>query len=294
VTLGIFDGVHRGHLTLLKMLILRASEIDGESVVITFSPHPRLILENEGKNLLFLTTMEEKIELLEKAGIDNLVIIKFDSYFSRLGACDFVKDILVDSVRTSHLILGFNHHFGKSAEGDYNTIKECVYSQHFIVEQAQGLHTEEGAISSSLIREALLDGRLDEANKWLGYSYSLTGSVVGGKKIGREIGFPTANIVPADSHKLIPQNGVYAVHVALGSNIYRGMMSIGTNPTINRDSSITRTIEVYIIDFSENIYGSQITVIFRKRLRNEIRFDSREQLIAQMELDKKQSLEILK
>ena len=287
VTLGIFDGVHRGHRALLDRLVLRAREVCGESVVITFSPHPRLVLEKNLVDLSFLTTPDEKKNLLENANVDHLVIIEFNEQFSKIRACDFIKEILVKKIGTKHLIIGYNHHFGRSGEGDFNTIKQCAESLEFHVEQVQGFHTEEGAISSSSIREALLKGRLDEANKWLGYPYSMSGTIVEGRKIGRSIGFPTANIRPDYQYKLIPAKGVYAVEVQLDGLRYQGMLSIGSNPTVNNDTSL-RSIEVHILNFDKNIYGRVISVIFRKRLRDEIKFDNTKQLAEQMELDKQQ------
>ena len=291
VTLGIFDGVHRGHRALLDSLVKRAKEINGESVVITFSPHPRLVLEQHRNNLSFLTTMEEKKILLENANIDHLIIVQFNKKFSEIPACDFIKDVLVKKIGTKHLIIGFNHHFGRSGEGDFNTIAQCAGSLDFKVEQVQGFHTEEGAISSSIIRDALLSGKIDEANRWLGYSYSISGTIVEGRKIGRAIGFPTANIEPDYKFKLIPANGVYAVEVLLEDELLPGMLSIGSNPTVNSDKN-ARSIEVNILDFSQNIYGSSITVVFRKRLRDEIKFENREQLSEQMKRDKQQVLQM--
>lgn len=291
-TLGIFDGVHRGHMALIEFLVKQAREANGESVVITFSPHPRLVLEPNNNNLAFLTTMEEKKILLEKAHIDHLIVIQFTKLFSSITACDFIRDILFDKVGTRHLIIGYNHHFGRRGEGDFNTIKQCSDEAGFIVEQVAGLTTEEGAISSSLIREALLKGRLDEANSWLGYPYSLSGSVIEGKKIGRTIGFPTANIKPDSQNKLIPCNGVYAVEVKLDNEVFPGMLSIGSNPTVNNDMNF-RSVEVHILNYGMVIYGKNISVIFRKRLREEKKFESLEQLTEQMELDKRETLRLL-
>jgi len=289
VTLGIFDGVHRGHRALLDCLVTRAKEAQGESVVITFFPHPRLVLEKNNINLSFLSTIEEKKVLLEKANIDHLIIIEFNIEFSRIQACDFIKDILVRKIGTKHLIIGYNHHFGKSGEGDFNTIKQCSESLAFRVEQVQGFHTDEGVISSSSIRKALLKGNLDDANRWLGYSYSMSGSIVEGRKIGRSIGFPTANIVPENQHKLIPGDGVYAVEVKLDKKAYPGMLSIGSNPTVNSDSAL-KSIEVHILNFNKDIYGRNIIVIFRKKLRDEKKFDNLKKLTQQMELDKQDTL----
>jgi len=290
-TLGIFDGVHRGHMALIECLISRAKEEKCESVVITFSPHPRIVLEQNSSDLTFLTTMEEKMELLEKAGIDHLVVIKFNIEFSKIGACDFIKDILVKKIGTRHLIIGHNHHFGRRGEGDFNTINQCSESLGFIVEQVQGFSTDEGTISSSLIRDALLTGRLDEANKWLGYSYSLSGSVIEGRKIGRSIGFPTANIKPDSPNKLIPCNGVYAVEVKVDGTFYPGMLNIGSNPTVNPDRNF-RSIEVHILNFEKDIYGRSISVKFMKRLRDEKKFDDLDQLTKQMSLDKQNTLRL--
>ena len=292
VTLGIFDGVHRGHMALLSCLVSRARETGGESVVITFSPHPRLVLEQNNISLSFLTTIEEKKVILKNANIDNLIIIEFTIAFSKIPACDFVKEILVEKIGTKHLIIGYDHHFGRKGEGDFNTIKQCSEELDFIVEQVQEYQTEEGAISSSSIREALLKGKVDDANKWLGYSYSVSGTVMEGRKIGRTIGFPTANIKPDSQYKLIPGNGVYAVEVHLDDNLYPGMLSIGSNPTVNTDNRF-RSIEVHIINFDKDIYGGKISVSFRKKLRDEKKFDNLEQLTAQMGRDKLDTLQLL-
>jgi riboflavin kinase/FMN adenylyltransferase len=237
--------------------------------------------------------MEEKKVLLKNAKVDHLIIIEFTTEFSKIPACDFVKDILVEKIGTKHLIIGYDHHFGRKGEGDFNTIKKCSEELDFIVEQVQGYQTEEGAISSSLIREALLKGRVDEANKWLGYFYSVSGIVIKGRKIGRTIGFPTANIEPDSQYKLIPGNGVYAVEVQLNDNLYPGMLSIGSNPTVNTDNRF-RSIEVHILNFDKDIYGKKISVIFRKKLRDEKKFDNLEQLTAQMGRDKLDTLRLLK
>jgi len=291
-TLGIFDGVHRGHKALLDCLVKRAKEANGESVVITFSPHPRLVLENNNINLSFLTTMEEKKVLLEKADIDHIIVIEFTKKFSRIPACDFLKDILVKKIGTKHLIIGYDHHFGRSGEGDFGTIKLCAEELEFRVEQVQGYHTEEGAISSSSIRDALLKGKIDVANSWLGYSYSVSGTVIEGRQLGRTIGFPTANIKPDSRYKLIPANGVYVVEVRLEDKLYPGMLSIGSNPTVNDDNSF-RSIEVHILDFDNDIYGQNISVIFRKKLRDEKKFDNLKQLMEQMGHDKEDTLRLL-
>lgn len=292
VTLGIFDGVHKGHMALLDYLVSRSGELNGESVVITFSPHPRLVLEQNNVNLSFLTTMEEKIVLLAKAKVEHLIVIEFNIQFSEIRACDFIKDILVKKIGTKHLIIGYNHRFGRRGEGDFNTIKQCSEELDFSVEQVQGYSTQEGPVSSSSIREALLKGNLDDANKWLGYSYSVSGTIIEGRKIGRSIGFPTANIKPDSQYKLIPGNGIYAVEVQLDDKLYPGMLNIGSNPTVNPDISY-RSIEVHILNFDQEIYGRKISVNFRKRLREEKKFESLKQLSEQMMLDKEDTLRLL-
>ncbi len=292
VTLGIFDGVHLGHKVLLGRLVSCAEKEGGESVVITFHPHPRIVLDKDSSALTFLTTMDEKIVLLEKAQVDHLIIIEFNREFSRIAACDFVKQVLVEKIGTRHLIIGYNHHFGRRGEGDFNTVKRCTESLDFKVERVKGFHAGGDAVSSSSVREALLNGMLEKANEQLGYPYSVSGKVVDGRRIGRSIGFPTANISPGDPHKLIPKNGVYAVEVQLGDNIYKGMLSIGSNPTVNNDSEF-RSIEVHIINFNGDIYGKAISVVFRKRLRDELKFDSIKKLADQMELDKQSTIRLL-
>ena len=291
-TLGIFDGVHLGHQTLLDRVVLKAKEEKSESVVITFSPHPRLVLEQNNKNLSFLTTTEEKKVLLARANVDHLIIIKFTPEFSNIPACDFLKDILVGKIGAKYLVIGYDHHFGRRGEGDFNTIGNCAKDLDFTVEQVEGYQTEDGMISSSLIRGALLKGNIEEANNWLGYPYAVSGQIIEGRKLGRKIGFPTANIKPSSEHKLIPANGVYAVEVQLDNRKMAGMLSIGSNPTVNADVNF-RSIEVNILNFDEEIYGRNITVIFRKKLRDEKKFRNLDELAEQMVHDKRETLGLL-
>lgn len=292
VTQGIFDGVHLGHKALLDILVSRAVESKGEAVVVTFYPHPRMVLDPSPAKLSFLTTMDEKKKLLEDAKVDHLVIIEFTKAFSKIRACDFIKDILHDKIGTKHLLIGFNHRFGKGAEGNPDTLRECAENMNFRVEQIQGFYGEEGPVSSSSIRDALLNGKLEDANTWLGYNYSLTGNVVEGRKIGRSIGFPTANLEPGNEYKLIPADGVYAVETQVDGVIYPGMLSIGVNPTVNADKK--RSIEVNILNFDRDIYKKTITIIFHKRLRNEIRFRNKEELSRQMLLDRQQVIQLFR
>jgi riboflavin kinase/FMN adenylyltransferase len=292
VTLGIFDGVHRGHQALLERLSLRSGELGGESVVITFNPHPRLVLDGKTEGLSFLSSMDEKKELLAKAGVDHLIILEFTESFSKISAPEFVKNILVGKIGTKHLIVGHDHHFGHHGDGNYDTVNSFAEKMGFVVEKVDGLKTDGSYISSSRIREALLKGSLDDANSWLGYNYSLKGLVVEGKKIGRKIGFPTANLKPCYRYKLIPCNGVYAVEVQVDEKRVPGMLSIGTNPTVNEDS-VQRSVEVHIFNFKKKIYGKELEVIFRNRMRDELKFDNTDDLAIQIRLDMENAIRLL-
>ena len=293
VTLGIFDGVHRGHKTLIASLISKARSVNSESVIITFYPHPRLVLSDNKTSLAFLTSLEEKISLLEKEGVDHLIIIPFDHELSNKESCEFIIEVLVRKIGTKFLIAGFNHHFGKKGDDDFDTIRRCAESFGIVVEQVKALDTDKGIVSSSLIREALLKGELEEASMLLGYNYFINGTIVKGRHLGREIGFPTANINPDYKNKLVPKDGVYAVEVFIEGSKYYGMLSIGSNPTVNDDPQ-KRTIEVNIFGFEKDIYNSEICVVFRYRLRDEIKFDSIALLTEQLKIDKKMALKVFK
>lgn len=292
VTIGIFDGVHLGHVSLIKTLVVRAKEAGKDSAVITFHPHPRLVLDTNTAGLSFLSTMDEKKALLKRIGTDHLIIIEFTPLFSKMRACDFVEEVLLKKIGTRHLIVGHDHHFGFQGEGNFKTIKNCAVSMGFMVEQVTGLKSADVAISSSIIRSALLNGKPDVANKMLGYTYSLRGKVVEGNRIGREIGFPTANIKPGDHHKLIPGDGVYAVEVQIDNVTLPGMLSIGKNPTVNK-AGAPRSIEVNIFNFEQDIYGKEIEVAFRYRMRDEIKFSNTEELIRQMGIDRTIATQLL-
>jgi riboflavin kinase/FMN adenylyltransferase len=292
VTLGTFDGVHLGHVQLINAVIDAAHKEGGESVIITFNPHPRQVVGNENHEFFLLTTLAEKLALLEGTGIDHVIIQEFSREFAAIGACDFLSEVLVKRTGTRKLIMGYDHKFGREGEGDINKIRQCAELSELCVEQVHALVIGGKPVSSSLIRDALASGRLDEANGMLGYSYCISGSVVRGNQIGRTIGFPTANISIDDECKLIPGNGVYAVEVLLEKDIYKGILSIGTNPTVTPGNS-KRSIEVHIIDFTGDIYGKPITVRFRKRLREERRYVDTVELSRQIELDKLEALRVL-
>ena len=293
VTLGIFDGVHLGHKALITSLLSRARSVKGESVIITFYPHPRAVLSDDNTRLAFLTSQGEKIYLLEKERVDHLVIVPFDYDLSNKEACEFIEEVLVKKIGTKYLIAGFNHHFGRKSENNFDTIRRCAESFKIVVERVKALDTDNGIVSSSLIREALLNGELEEANKLLGYDYFINGTIIEGRHLGRGIGFPTANINPDYKNKLIPKDGVYAVEILIEGIKHPGMLSIGSNPTVNDDPE-NRTIEVNIFGFEREIYGSKICVVFRRRLRDEIRFENISLLAEQLELDKKMALQYLK
>jgi riboflavin kinase/FMN adenylyltransferase len=291
VTVGVFDGVHRGHKALLETLVSKAKQTGGESVVITFSEHPRNVIGKESTGLSLLTTFPEKISLFGELAVDHLLILDFNLEFSKTGACDFVRNVIVGKLGAEFLIFGYDHRIGREGEGDFNTIRKCEGLSGLMVEQGKGVFSGEVAISSSAIREALLMGNLDIANELLGYPYRLSGKVVRGRMMGRSFGFPTANIQP-DESKLVPSKGVYAVDVILDETSFIGMLSIGSNPTVNPDPSL-RSIEVYILDFDKDIYGREISVRFRKKIRDEKKFPDTVALARQMELDKIETIRLL-
>ncbi len=291
VTIGMFDGVHRGHRYLLDSVVSRAEQMGGESVVITFEPHPRIVLSDDN-SLRFLTSIDEKCRLIEEAGIDKLIILPFSISLSRLPACDFVRIYLVEVIGVEHIVLGFDHHFGYRGYGKTITITECAKRYGFGVERLNGLKEGDEIISSTVIRELVKEGSLDAANELLGYSYLLKGKVIEGRKIGRVLGYPTANIAPAYDYKLIPGDGVYAVETILDQRVYKAMLYIGSRPTLQPETP-ERTIEVNIFDFDKDIYGTDIMVRFRYRLRGDRKFGTREELQAQIEKDKIESLRLL-
>ena len=282
LSIGIFDGVHKGHQSIIKKLNSIAQEKNLESAILTFWPHPRTIF-NPNDDLKFLNTIEEKIYLLDKKGVQNLFLKEFDEEFRNLTGVEFVKQILVEKLNVKHLIIGHDHTFGKNRSGDFGLLKKMSSEYDFEVEQVEAVDFQKKNISSTQIRNALLEGNVKEANEMLGYVYSVSGEVVHGKKIGRTIGYPTANIA-ADPAKLLPKKGAYIVDVFVKNKHYKGMLSIGTNPTVNGNSLST---EVYILDFNGDIYDEIISVNFRDFLHDEIKFESLEKLIERLDEDKK-------
>lgn len=292
VTIGMFDGVHQGHRKLLGKTLEKAAELRGESVVITFSPHPRLVLSKEPAKLRFLTSLEEKQFLLEQMGIDHLVVIPFTPELAGLSSCDFMEDILVKSIGLEHLVIGFNHSFGRKGTSDFETISHCSVKHGFSLDREEAFLAGDRPVSSSRIRELLQEGEVKKAAGLLGYQYFLQGTIGEGKKIGRTIGFPTANIFPDYPHKMIPDCGVYAVQLCFDNQILPGMLNIGYRPTVNKGEDLL-TIEAHIFDFQDNIYNKPVSLMFIERMREELKFGSVEELKAQLVKDRQQARMIL-
>lgn len=293
VTTGTFDGVHLGHRVILKKIIQQAKKEGGESVLLTFHPHPRLVLFPNDTNLKLLTTQPEKIKLLEEIGIDHLIIQKFSTEFSRMKAYDYVRDILVGKIGIYKLIIGYDHQFGRNREGSIEQLNELTPLFNFKIEEIPAQDIDEVKISSTKIRKALLGGDIETAERYLGYNYSISGEVVHGNKLGRTLGFKTANIIVSNKNKLIPGDGVYAVEVCINEKVHFGMMNIGRRPTID-DPNNRINLEVHIFDFEQDIYNKILRVKFLKRIRDEKKFDSLGELKDQLQIDKKNVLEYFK
>ena len=291
VTIGVFDGLHLGHQKILNRLLKAAEEINGEAVLLSFFPHPRMILQPDNNELRLLNTLDEKISLLHQTGIHHVILHPFDVAFSELTSEEFIREILVEKIGAKKIIIGYDHHFGKDRTGTFEQLKKVSSKFGFELEEIVAQDIENVHISSTKIRNALAVGDVKLANQYLGYKYFLRGTVVPGDKIGRGINFPTANIYIEEKYKLIPGNGVYAVNVLLGDRKLQGMMNIGERPTIpGRDFSI----EVHILDFNEEIYGQTIQVELIERIRDEKKFEDLKELKNQLIQDKESVLSILK
>ncbi|OOG63659.1 bifunctional riboflavin kinase/FAD synthetase [Flavobacterium sp. A45] len=290
LTLGTFDGVHFGHKKILEKVTQNTENEKYESLVLTFFPHPRMVLQ-EDSDIKMLNTIAEKIELLDKIGIQNLVIHPFDESFSRLTAEEFVKNILVDQFHIHKIIIGHDHRFGRNRTANIDDLKAFGEQYNFEVEEISAQEIKEVSVSSTKIRQALIDGNVALANEYLGYDYSLTGIIIKGKQLGRTIGFPTANLKPEENFKLIPQNGVYIVKSVIKSKTVLGMMNIGLNPTVEGKN---QTIEINYFDFNQDLYGQKITVSILERIRSEEKFDSVAHLKEQLEKDRNTALEYFK
>lgn len=287
-TIGIFDGVHKGHKYILNSLIQRAKETGGDAVVITLWPHPRIVLNKDVWNFKLLHSHEEKINHLSKLGIDYFVTIPFTEELAKKNACDFVKEYLIEKLGISRLLLGYDNSFGKDRLGNPDGLAGCAKRSGLEVEKLKEF--KEGQlsnISSSSVRHALLEGDLDAARKMLDYDYYLKGNVVIGNQLGRKIGFPTANVHPQTAYKLIPRDGVYAVHIEVEGEMYPGMLNIGVRPTLASAQAV-KVIEAHLFDVDIDLYDKEIVIHFRKRIRNEMKFSSLKALTEHLYKDKKE------
>lgn len=290
VTQGTFDGVHVAHRTILDRLKQLANQYGGETVVMTFDPHPRTVLFPDDHGLKLLHTLDEKIEALRNEGIQHLLILPFTRDFSRLSSMQFIRDIIVNKIGTKVLVIGYNHRFGKNREGSFEHLKQYAHTYGFEVEEIPEQDVDHVSVSSTRIRKALETGDVATAARYLGRPYAIHGRVVHGKKLGRTIGFPTANLEVSDELKLIPADGVYAVQILINNSIYSGMLNSGYRPTV--DGS-TYSIEVHIFDFNEDIYDHILEVRYVDKLRQEQRFESVSALQNQLQKDKLHALQIL-
>jgi len=288
VTSGTFDGVHIGHQKILNSLRNIAEKTGGETVLLTFWPHPRLVLDPESDNIKLLTTFEEKARVLEQFGLDHLIKIPFTRDFSELSSAEFIKTILVDGIGTKALVIGYDHKFGHNREGSFESLKTNSKSYGFKIKEIPRQDIKNVGVSSSKIRKSLSNGDIHISNQFLGWEYCLNGTVVKGDQLGRKIGFPTANIRINSDLKLIPAGGSYAVRVVHNNEHFEGMLNIGTRPTVD---GTNQTIEVNIFDFDKQIYGDDIRIKMVRLIRKENKFESleslREQLILDQELAKK-------
>ncbi|MDZ4846537.1 MAG: bifunctional riboflavin kinase/FAD synthetase [Chitinophagales bacterium] len=290
-TTGTFDGVHTGHQVIIRRLNQLAANSNGENIILTFHPHPRMVLHKDDSNLKLLNTLEEKTSLLSKYGVDNLVVTPFSKEFSQLTAEQYVEDFIWKKFYPRKVVMGFNHRFGNNRTGDIELMTAMGKKLGFEVEEIEAQMVENISVSSTKIRNALTGGEIETANSLLGHPYTLTGKVVTGEHLGKKLGFPTANLKIEDADKLIPANGVYAVIVKVDETNFGGMLNIGFRPTFNGKK---QTIEVHIFDFNEEVYGMNIGVDLVASIRKEMKFNSVDELIQQLKKDKEFSLKILR
>ena len=289
ITIGTFDGVHVGHKRILERLSKNAQKIGAKSMVLTFFPHPRMILQKDSE-IKLLNTLSEKQQILSELGIDYLIVHPFTKAFSRLTALEFVRDLLVDKLHAKSIIIGYDHRFGRNRRASIEELKGFGNTFDFEVEEISAQEIDEVSVSSTKIRNSLMGGDIQTANAYLGYAYMLSGKIIKGKGLGKVMDFPTANIKIVEPYKLIPQNGVYIVRCKLGKRIIFGMMNIGYNPTV---SGTERSIEVNFFKFEGNLYDQTIQVVILHRIRDEHKFDSVQELQEQLKKDKEQSLVLI-
>ena len=290
LTLGTFDGVHIGHQSIIEKLNEVAEKIDGESVLMTFYPHPRHVLHPNNQKLKLLSTIEERSEMLKEYGLKHFIIQEFTKNFSQLRPDNFVKEILVDKLCVKRLIIGYDHHFGRNREGNYEKLLKLSKLYSYEVEKINPLNYMGSSVSSTIIRKKIYENKFEEVRKFLGRYFSFSGKIIEGKKMGKKIGYPTANISVENVNKLMPNDGVYAVYIKVNSKDFMGMMNIGYNPTF--DSS-EKSVEVHILDFNKDIYGLDVKVSIVEKIREEKKFLSVEDLKKNLDLDKKKVYQLL-
>jgi riboflavin kinase/FMN adenylyltransferase len=290
VTSGTFDGVHLGHQKILGRLKELAERKQGETVLLTYWPHPRLILQPEDNNLRLLTTLTEKVKLLEELGVDHLIILPFTKELSQMSSEEFIREILVEKIQTKTLVIGYDHKFGKNREGSFEYLKSHSHLFGFDMEEISRQDVDDLAVSSTKIRTALAQGDISTASKYLGRPYFLSGQVVKGQQIGRSIGFPTANIHVVDNYKLLPRDGAYAVYAEVGANRCKAILNIGDRPTVDGKK---KTIEAHLIDFDGDVYGQELSIHFQEFLREEERFENLDALKNQLVIDRERAIFIL-
>jgi riboflavin kinase/FMN adenylyltransferase len=286
VTLGTFDGLHTGHQKVLKNLVAKAHQNNAEAVLLTFFPHPRMVLQKE-IDIKLINTLDERIQLLKNIGLDVLIVQEFNTEFSNQTAYNFVKNILVNKLNTAHLIIGYDHHFGKNREGNLSQLKSYAQKFNFKISEISKLDINNIAVSSTKIRLAIEQGNMVDANTYLGYPFMLTGEIVKGKNLGEKIGFPTANLFIKEAYKLLPKTGAYIVKSEIDEQTVFGMMNIGYRPTV---AGKNQTIEIHFFNLNQNLYGKIIQIDVLSFLRNEIKFDSVAALQEQLQLDKATAL----
>ena len=289
LTIGTFDGVHIGHNKILKRLIQDSKKNNLSSLVMTFFPHPRMIL-NKSHDIKMIDTISEKINLLEKTGLDNLIIHPFDNNFSKIRAKEFVEEILVKKLKIKEIIIGYDHKFGKDREASVEDLKKFGQDYMFNVKEIPAEEIDSIAISSTKIRDAILNGEIEKCNKFLGRNFILTGKVVYGDGLGKKIDFPTANIEIKETYKIIPKNGVYLVKTKINSNTYFGMMNIGIRPTVG---GTNKSLEIHFFNFKDNIYGKNVSIEIIKKIRDEEKFSSIDQLKIQLKKDEQFCLKLI-
>ncbi len=293
LTIGTFDGVHKGHQKIIRRILDIAAKTNGQSVILTFFPHPRMVLNPTDHNLKLLTTLEEKIELLRQYEVDHLVIVPFDRSFSSLAPETYVEDVLVKKIHPARIVIGYNHHFGNERSGNIELMKKLGTKFGFEVDEIPKQMVRDAGISSTKIRDAVLRGDIEMANEGLGRPFYLHGLVIKGNSIGHTLGFPTANLELNDPLKIIPANGVYAVKVHWEDQVYNGMLNIGFKPTVTGRRKVI-SIEVNIFEFDRSIYGELLRIDFYKAIRDEKKFSNLAELRRQLQQDKQASLTLLK